>query len=40
MLLLEKTIFHKNNIDCFVRDSLRLHLTFAALCLLSVICKQ
>ena len=25
------------NIDCFVRDSLRLHLTFVAFCLLSVI---
>ena len=26
--------------DCFVRDSSRLHLTFAAFCLLSVIRKQ
>ena len=40
MLLLEKTIFHKINIDCFVRDSLHLHLTFVAFCLLSVIRKQ
>ena len=28
------------NIDCFVRDSSHLHLTFAAFCLLPVICKQ
>ena len=28
------------NIDCFVRDSSRLHLTFMAFCLLSVIRKQ
>ena len=28
------------NIDCFVRDSFRLHLTFVAFCLLSVIRKQ
>ena len=28
------------NIDCFVRDSSRLHLTFVAFCLLSVIRKQ
>ena len=34
MLLLEK------NIDCLVVDTSRLHLTFVAFCLLSVICKQ
>ena len=28
------------HIDCFVRDSSRLHLTFVAFCLLSVIRKQ
>ena len=39
MLLLEKTIFRKN-IDWFIRDSSRLHFTFAAFCLLSVIRKQ
>ena len=38
MLLLEKIIFQ--NIDCFARDSSRLHLTFVAFCLLSVIRKQ
>ena len=38
MLLLEKTIFHKYRM--FVRDSSRLHLTFVAFCLLSVIRKQ
>ena len=38
LLLLEKSICHKD--DCFVRDSSRLHLTFVAFCLLSVICKQ
>ena len=37
MLLLEKTIFHT---ILTVRDSSRLHLTFAAFCLLSVIRKQ
>ena len=31
---------YSSNTDCFVRDSLRLYLTFAAFCLLSVICKQ
>ena len=35
MVLLKKIIF-----DCFVVDSSRLHLTFEALCLLSVIRKQ
>ena len=38
MLLLES--LYSTNIDRFVRDSLPLHLTFAAFCLLSVICKQ
>ena len=38
MLLLEKTIFHKYRL--FVRYSSRLHLTFVAFCLLSVIRKQ
>ena len=38
MLLLQKNIF--TNIDCFVIDSSRLHLNFAAFCLLSVIYKQ
>ena len=34
-------VFLKKNIfDCFVVDSSRLHLTFEALCLLSVIRKQ
>ena len=28
------------NIDCFARDSSRLHLTFVAFCLLPVIRKQ
>ena len=28
------------NIDCFVRDFSRLHFTFVAFCLLSVIRKQ
>ena len=41
MLVVEKTIFHPStNIDCFVRDSSRLHSTFVAFCLLSVIRKQ
>ena len=40
MLLLEKNVFHKINIDCFVIDSSHLHLTFLAFCLLSVIHKQ
>ena len=40
MLLLEKNILHKINIDCFLRDSSCLHLTFVAFCLFSVICKQ
>ena len=31
---------YSTNYDCFVRDSLRLHLTFVAFCLLSVIHKQ
>ena len=31
---------YSTNIDCFVRDSCHLHLTFAAFCLLSVISKQ
>ena len=35
MVFLKKIIF-----DCFVVDSSRLHLTFEALCLLSVIRKQ
>ena len=30
---------YSTDIDCFVRDSSRLHLTFVAFCLLSVICK-
>ena len=38
MLLLERLYF--SNTDCFVRDSSRLHLTFAAFCLSSVIRKQ
>ena len=38
MLLLERLYF--SNIDCFVGDSSRLHLTFVAFCLLSVIRKQ
>ena len=38
-MLLLKRIFCMN-IDCFVVDSLCLHLTFVAFCLLSVICKQ
>ena len=37
-LLLEKSIFH--NYRLFGRDSSRLHLTFVAFCLLSVIRKQ
>ena len=40
MLLLERNIFHKINIDCFVIDSSHLLLTFVAFCLLSVIHKQ
>ena len=31
---------YSTNIDCFVRDSSRLHLTFVAFCLLSDIRKQ
>ena len=31
---------YSRNIDCFVTDSSRLHLTFAVFCLLSVIRKQ
>ena len=31
---------YSSNIDCFVRDSSHLYLTFAAFCLLSVIRKQ
>ena len=31
---------YSTNIDCFVRDSSGLHLTFVAFCLLSVIRKQ
>ena len=38
MLRLE--ILYSTNINCFVRDSSRLHLTFVAFCLLSVIRKQ
>ena len=38
MLLLERLYF--SNIDCFVRDSSCLRLTFVAFCLLSVIRKQ
>ena len=38
VLLLERLYFC--NIDCFVRDSSRLHLTFVVFCLLSVIRKQ
>ena len=38
ILLQEKTM--STNIDCYVRDSSRLHLTFVAFCLLSVIRKQ
>ena len=38
MFHLEQTT--STNIDCFVRDSSRLHLTFVAFCLLSVIRKQ
>ena len=38
MLLLERLYF--SNIDCLVRDSSCLHLTFVAFCLLSVIRKQ
>ena len=30
----------QNNMDCFVVDLLRLHLTFVTICLLSVVCKQ
>ena len=30
----------QNNIDCFVVDLSRLHLTFVTICLLSVVCKQ
>ena len=33
-------ILYSTNIDCFVRDSSHLHLTFVAFCLLSVIRKQ
>ena len=32
--------YFSTNIDCFVRDSPRLHLTFVAFCLLSAIRKQ
>ena len=35
-----KRRLYSTNIDCFVRDSSRLHLTFVAFCLLSVIRKQ
>ena len=38
MLLLERRLY-STNVDCFVRDSSLVHLTFAAFCLLSVICK-
>ena len=38
MLRLER--LYSTNINCFVRDSSRLHLTFLAFCLLSVIRKQ
>ena len=31
---------YSRHIDCFVVDSSRLHLTFVAFCILSVICKQ
>ena len=31
---------YSRNIDCFVRDSLLLNLTFVAFCILSVIRKQ
>ena len=40
MLLLEKTTIQKYWADCFVINSLRLHLTFVAFCPLSVIRKQ
>ena len=33
-------LLYSTNMDCFVRDSLHLHLTFATFCLLSVIRKQ
>ena len=35
-----ENIFYKLNFDSFVRDCSRLHLTFVAFCLLSVIRKQ
>ena len=35
-----KRRLYSTNIGCFVRDSSRLHLTFVAFCLLSVIRKQ
>ena len=35
-----KRRLYSTNIACFVRDSSRLHLTFVAFCLLSVISKQ
>ena len=38
MLRLER--LYSTNINCFVRDSSRLHLTFVAFCLLSAIRKQ
>ena len=38
ILLLGRLYF--SNIDCFVRDSSPLHLTFVAFCLLSIIRKQ
>ena len=38
-LSLERRLY-STNIDCFVRDSSHLHLTFVAFCLLSVIRKQ
>ena len=38
MLLVERN--STINIDCFVLDSSRFYLTFAAFCLFSVICKQ
>ena len=37
-MLLQERIY-ATNIDCFVIDLSRLHLTFVAFCLLSVICK-
>ena len=38
-MLLQRRIY-TTNIDCFVVDSMRLHLTFVAFCLLSVVRKQ